>query len=82
MNVDARIRAVFASNVSPEAAAQLTAESSTDDVPGWDSNSFVAIVMGLEQEFGITLTALEAARLQSVRAIQELLIARGISLEA
>ncbi len=82
MTVDARVRAVFADSISPEVAATLNADSSTEDVPGWDSHSFVAIVVGLEKEFGITLTALEAARLQSVRAIQDLLIARGIPLAA
>ena len=80
MNVDPRVRQVFARSISPEVALQLTPDSTTDDVDGWDSHSFVAIVMDLEETFGITLSALEAARLQSVRAIHDLLVARGITL--
>ncbi len=80
MSIDARVRAVFAEVLSPEVAGQLTVASTTDTVEGWDSHTFVAIILGLEKRFGITLTALEAARLQSIAAIQELIVARGIRL--
>ena len=80
MSVDARVRAVFAEVLSPEIAARLTPASTTDTVEGWDSHTFVAIILGLEQRFGITLTALEAARLQSIESIHELITARGIPL--
>ena len=78
--VDPRLREVFASVLSPETAGALRPASSNEDVPGWDSQTFVAIVIGIEREFSVRFSTLEAARMASVDSIQQLLREKGIAL--
>jgi acyl carrier protein len=76
--VDARIRQIFASLLSPQVADELTIQSSMETVEGWDSQSFVSIIVAIEAEFGITLAALDAVRMSSVGAIQDVLVEKGV----
>lgn len=55
-------------------------DSSTASVPGWNSASYIDIVVSIETEFGLELSTLEAARMYSIRGIYEVLFARGIKL--
>ena len=80
--VDARLRKIFAEVLSAEAAAGLTAESNMETVKGWDSQTFVAVVVGIENEFNIRLSTLEAARMSSVASIVEVLRDKGVTLSA
>lgn len=75
--LDQRLRELFARIISREAADSLTVDSTTDDVAGWDSTSFVAMILAIEQEFDIEVSALEALRLQSVSGILEMLREKG-----
>lgn len=78
--VDPRLRKVFADVLSAEIAQALTPEASSETLPQWDSQSFVAIVVAVEQEFGVRFASLEAARMSSVAEIQRLLRDKGVEL--
>ena len=68
-----RIRSVFAEAIGPEAAAAVSAEADIDSVPGWDSQSFIRLVMTMEDTFGVQLSTMDAAALFSIEAINEYL---------
>lgn len=76
--IDPRVRAVFANAISSDVARALTLDDSNETVEKWDSQSFVAIVMGIEQAFDVRFSTLEAVRMSSVRGIQEILRERGV----
>lgn len=78
--VDARVREVFAATLSAEVASALSIDDSTETIASWDSQSFVAVVIGIESAFGLRFSTLEGARMNSVRGIQELLVEKGIEL--
>ena len=80
MAIDSRLKRVFEAVLGADATRPIDLHSNTDDVQGWDSHSFVAIVVGIESEFGVKLSTLEAIRMQSVRAIYDVLAEKGIVL--
>jgi acyl carrier protein len=80
MKIDSRVTAIFANVLSPETARALTLDSSKDTVPGWDSQTFVTIVVAIEAEFDVVLSTLDAARMHSVRSIHEVLGEKGVAL--
>lgn len=47
----------------------MSAESSMENTRGWDSLSFINIVVALETEFGVNFSTLEAASLTSYSSI-------------
>lgn len=53
--------------------------SSADDIGNWDSLHVIHLVMALESEFGVSISAEETARLLSVPIIIEVLREKGIS---
>jgi len=48
---------------------QLREESTARDVPGWDSLTHVQIIIGVEQAFGIRMTATEVAQLENAGSL-------------
>jgi len=80
MSIDSRVAAIFATVLSEEVAGTITLDSSKDTVPGWDSQTFVAIVVAIELEFDVVLSTLDAARMHSVRSICEVLGEKGVLL--
>jgi acyl carrier protein len=75
--VNERIRRVVASVFGvPESA--ITAQSSNQTIPDWDSLNIINLMIAIESEFGITLSVDEATDLLSVQKIQALLQAKGI----
>lgn len=78
--MDERIRKLFAVALSPAAAGSLNDDSSMETVDGWDSQTFVAIIVAIEAEFGVTLSGLEAARMNSLQAISAVLREKGVRL--
>jgi acyl carrier protein len=78
--VDERIRKLFGEVLSPAIAAELNADSSMETVEGWDSQTFVVLIVAIETEFGVTLSGLDAARMNSLRAISEVLGEKGVRL--
>jgi acyl carrier protein len=68
-----RIRLVFERAIGPEAKAAVNPEADIDSIPGWNSQSFLPLVLGIEDEFQITMATMDAARLFSIEAINEYL---------
>ena len=56
----------------------LSEESSPDTVPSWDSLNHLNLVMALECEFGISLSADDALNMRSVALIRTLLRNYGV----
>ena len=80
MCIDIRLSAIFARVLSYETALLLTMNSSTETVPGWDSTTYLAIILEIESEFGLELSTLDAARMNSVASICEVLREKGVAL--
>jgi acyl carrier protein len=78
--MDERIRKLFAEVLSPAVAAALNADSSMETVEGWDSQTFVSLIVAIETEFGVILSGLDAARMNSLRAIVDVLGEKGVRL--
>jgi acyl carrier protein len=57
----------------------ITPETTSSDVPGWDSLSHVTLMLEIESVFGVTITPFEAAELPNVGALYELLEERSKS---
>ena len=59
------------------AVESLHEHASPDSIPSWDSVNHLNLVMALECEFEVSLSAEDAVQMQSVVAIRQLLRARG-----
>lgn len=59
-------------------AEGLDDDASPDTVSEWDSLSHLNLVMALESEFGVSLSAEDALQMRNVAAIRRLLGARGV----
>lgn len=81
MQVDNRLEQIFAKVLSPDTASALTFESTMEATDGWNSRSYVELIVEIESEFGISLSTLDAARMSSVAAIYEVLAEKGIRLK-
>lgn len=68
-----RIRSFFGKAIGPEAAAAVTEEADIETIPGWDSESFIPLILAMEDEFQIEVSTMDAAALFSVEAINEFL---------
>ena len=64
-----RIRAFFGAAIGPDAAAAIDEQADIESVPGWDSQSFIPLVLAMEDEFDIRISTIDAAALFSVAAI-------------
>ncbi len=62
--------------------ATLSDEASPETVGTWDSLSHLNLVMGLESEFGISLTPEEALEMKTLGLIRAILREHGIGLPA
>jgi acyl carrier protein len=56
----------------------LDDEASPDTIAEWDSMGHLNLVMALESEFGLSLSAEDALGMRSVAAIRGLLRGRGV----
>jgi acyl carrier protein len=61
-------------------ADELTEESSPDTVPSWDSLNHLNIVMAIEGEFEIALSADEAMEMRNVGLIRAIVRRHGVEL--
>ncbi len=68
-----RIRRAF-SKVLGDSTSQMNENSTMETVGGWDSLNFIALVLAVEDEFGIKMSTLDAASLISVRDINDYLV--------
>ncbi|MDO9419803.1 MAG: acyl carrier protein [Herminiimonas sp.] len=63
-------------------ASQIVPELTKDQVGSWDSLKQMDLVMSLEREFDISLEITDIVKLNSVANINEVLIEKGVKLEA
>jgi len=75
MRVEAVVARVF--NLDP---AQVTDESSRDTIEEWDSMGNMSLVLGLEEEFKVSLSIADAMDMTSVQQIKKVLREYGVSL--
>jgi acyl carrier protein len=59
-------------------ADSLSDDASPDTVAEWDSMGHLNLVMALESEFGVSLSAEDALGMRNVAAIRRLLRGRGV----
>jgi len=52
---------------------EMTATTTADSVPGWDSLSHVRIIVAIEAEYGVRFSTLELLRLKRVGDLQGLI---------
>ena len=64
-----RVENTFRSILTDQQFEAFHPEATMDDVEGWDSLSFLDIIMSLENEFDIRIDGLDAASLISVANI-------------
>lgn len=65
------------SRVFKIAQEKMSADSSVDNVPGWDSLAHMNLVIALEDEFKVSFTAEEVIGLLSAGIIVETLKEKG-----
>jgi acyl carrier protein len=70
MSVDARLRGVLSSVLGVDAAA-IKDTDSTKTMPEWDSVAHLELMLALEAEFAVQLSADEIAGLTTVSAIRD-----------
>jgi acyl carrier protein len=70
MSIHAKLEQIFQAAFGIE---KLTDDLSIDTVEGWDSMAHVALIMALQQEFGISITPAEAIELTDVASIKNYL---------
>jgi acyl carrier protein len=51
----------------------ITAATTARDVDGWDSLTHIRLMLAIETAFGVRIRAIEAAKLESVGALAELI---------
>ncbi len=68
-----RIKAFFENAIGENAGAYITEDANMETVPGWDSQSFLSLIVAMEDEFAITVSMLDAVGLYSVAAIDKYL---------
>lgn len=56
----------------------LTADSSMDNVPGWDSLKHLNLVLALEEQFQVSLTEEQSLEIISFPLIKEVLGEHGV----
>jgi acyl carrier protein len=66
--LEAIVRSVFF-----DESIELCRDSTTHDVPGWDSLSHVRLLMMVEQRFGIRIAPAEATRVADVGELVDLI---------
>lgn len=69
------------SNVFGIKEADIHADLTKDDVGSWDSLKQMDLVTSLEKEYNITLGIPDIVKMQSVKAILEVLKEQGVDIE-
>jgi acyl carrier protein len=68
-----RVENIFRDILTDQQFETLHPTATMDDVDGWDSMSFLEIIMALESEFNIDIDVLDAAKLVSIPNILDYL---------
>jgi acyl carrier protein len=78
MTVLARVARVFQQTLAAD-PAKITPETAPDDVPKWDSLGHMAMVSGLEKEFGVQFEVDEIMEMATVGKVVEVLTRRELA---
>ena len=70
----ARLQPIFREILAPELV--LTEDLDASKVPEWDSLNHISLVVAIESEFGVEITAEELATLQTVGDMARLLASK------
>lgn len=74
--ITARLQTLFR-DVFDDESIEIRDEMTAEDVDEWDSVSHISLVLAIEQEFGLRLSAAEIGGLANVGAMISLLIERA-----
>jgi acyl carrier protein len=58
-------------------ALEVTDATSADDIDAWDSLKHITLILAVEREFSIRISAAEAGLLANVGELCKLIVARG-----
>lgn len=72
-----RLQRVFRDTLDDQ-SLKITKGTSQADISEWDSMFQITLIMAIEKEFGVRLTAKDAGQLVSVRAILDFLESRNL----
>jgi acyl carrier protein len=78
MSLHERLEGI-ARDVFGDADIVLTDETTSEDIPEWDSLGHVNFVYSVEQEFGVEFSADEFAELSNIGALKRELARRGLA---
>ena len=56
----------------------VTDDTEAADIDGWDSLTHIRLILGVEREFRIKMTAAEVGSLKNVGQMIELIVARAV----
>lgn len=56
----------------------LSSGTTSDDIPGWDSLTYINLITSIEQRFDVQFSTSEIGRLRNVGALVDCLRAKGI----
>lgn len=60
--------------------SELSIDTKSDDLNSWDSVAVINLAISLEEEYGVSFTAEEVEKFNSVKAIIEILRRREIAI--
>lgn len=78
--LDAKIINIFCGLYGENYRGSLTPETSMNDIPEWDSNTFLDFVMALEDEYNVTFTDEEATQMFQLGHVQRLVKAAVLNI--
>lgn len=76
-----RLQRVFRETLDDH-SMKITKNTTQVDILEWDSMFQIILIMGIEREFGVRLTAKDISRLVSVRIILDFLETKGLQTPA
>lgn len=59
----------------------LTPETTADDVPGWDSISYINLIVSIEHTFGVQFTSAELSSFRNVGELVDRLEEKGVRVQ-
>jgi acyl carrier protein len=76
MEFDERLEELFQSVLHND-ALRLTDESTTDDIPGWDSATHLSLMFTLEEAFGVRFSENGLAEFANIGELKKFLLSPG-----
>lgn len=77
MDVNKTLMDVFCAKFGEECRGQITIDTAMNDIPDWNSYTFIELMMEIEDAFNVTFSDEEVVELFTVAAIQSALQEKG-----